>query len=195
MMLGKYKYTEAEEKELLSSIVILVDTKEKVNNHITDYFDAHGIPYKKKALQNGDYSFYVPKNEKLSIMRDTYFNDEIFIERKANLEELSANLSAERARFEKEMATAKAKKKYLLIENAGYEDVVNGNYDTQYNKKSYLGKEMLKRVENLKNSDTQSKPMLKLNPEKTNFYDMTIEDFSMENYDPIVPQLKLELGI
>ena len=51
MMLGKYKYTEAEEKELLSSIVILVDTKEKVNNHITDYFDAHGIPYKKKALQ------------------------------------------------------------------------------------------------------------------------------------------------
>ena len=194
-MLGKYKYTEAEEKELLSSIVILVDTKEKVNNHITDYFDAHGIPYKKKALQNGDYSFYVPKNEKLSIMRDTYFNDEIFIERKANLEELSANLSAERARFEKEMATAKAKKKYLLIENAGYEDVVNGNYDTQYNKKSYLGKEMLKRVENLKNSDTQSKPMLKLNPEKTNFYDMTIEDFSMENYDPIVPQLKLELGI
>lgn len=37
--------------------------------------------------------------------------------------------------------------------------------------------------------------MLKLNPEKTNFYDMTIEDFSMENYDPIVPQLKLELGI
>lgn len=139
MMLGKYKYTEAEEKELLSSIVILVDTKEKVNNHITDYFDAHGIPYKKKALQNGDYSFYVPKNEKLSIMRDTYFNDEIFIERKANLEELSANLSAERARFEKEMTTAKAKKKYLLIENAGYEDVVNGNYDTQYNKKSYLG--------------------------------------------------------
>lgn len=54
---------------------------------------------------------------------------------------------------------------------------------------------MLKRVENLKNSDTQSKPMLKLNPEKTNFYDMAIEDFSMENYDPIVPQLKLELGI
>lgn len=41
-------------------------------------------------------------------MRDTYFNDEIFIERKANLEELSANLSAERARFEKEMATAKS---------------------------------------------------------------------------------------
>lgn len=38
-------------------------------------------------------------------------------------------------------------------------------------------------------------PKLILNPEKTNFYDMTIDDFTMENYDPIKPQLKLELGI
>ena len=38
-------------------------------------------------------------------------------------------------------------------------------------------------------------PMLILNPEKTNFYDMTIDDFTMENYNPIKPQLKLELGI
>ena len=38
-------------------------------------------------------------------------------------------------------------------------------------------------------------PRLILNSEKTNFYDMTIDDFIMENYDPIKPQLKLELGI
>lgn len=38
-------------------------------------------------------------------------------------------------------------------------------------------------------------PRLILNPEKTNFYDMTIDDFTMENYNPIKPQLKLELGI
>ena len=38
-------------------------------------------------------------------------------------------------------------------------------------------------------------PRLVLNPEKTNFYDMTIDDFTMENYSPIKPQLKLELGI
>ena len=64
-------------------------------------------------------------------------------------------------------------------------------YDRHINQ----AKEMLKRVENLKSSNTQNKPMLKLNPGKTIFYDMVIEDFSMENYDPIVPQLKLELGI
>jgi thymidylate synthase len=38
-------------------------------------------------------------------------------------------------------------------------------------------------------------PMLVLNPEKTNFFEMTIDDFTMVNYDPIKPQLKLELGI
>ena len=39
------------------------------------------------------------------------------------------------------------------------------------------------------------KPNLILNESKTNFYDMTIEDFEMMFYNPIKPQLKLELGI
>ena len=42
---------------------------------------------------------------------------------------------------------------------------------------------------------TKDKPMLVLNPKVTNFFEMTIDDFTMENYDPIKPQLKLELGI
>ena len=43
--------------------------------------------------------------------------------------------------------------------------------------------------------ETILQPRLILNPEKTNFYDMTIDDFTVENYNPIKPQLKLELGI
>lgn len=42
---------------------------------------------------------------------------------------------------------------------------------------------------------TKDKPMLVLNPKATNFFEMTIDDFTMEHYDPIKPQLKLELGI
>lgn len=41
----------------------------------------------------------------------------------------------------------------------------------------------------------EPKPMLILNPAKTDFYDITINDFEMINYDPMKPQLKLELGI
>lgn len=38
-------------------------------------------------------------------------------------------------------------------------------------------------------------PTLVLNPEKTNFYEFTINDFKMEGYFPMKPNLKLELGI
>ena len=37
--------------------------------------------------------------------------------------------------------------------------------------------------------------IIKLNEEKTNFYDFTVEDFTLENYKPVKPQLKFELGI
>ena len=44
-------------------------------------------------------------------------------------------------------------------------------------------------------SEVIKQPRLILNPDKTDFYEMTIDDFTMVNYDPIKPQLKLELGI
>lgn len=43
--------------------------------------------------------------------------------------------------------------------------------------------------------DDDNKVRLVLNPEKTNFYDFTIDDFKMENYNPIKPNLKFELAI
>ena len=36
---------------------------------------------------------------------------------------------------------------------------------------------------------------MNFNPKSNNFYDFSIEDFSLENYNPITPNLKLELGI
>lgn len=51
--------------------------------------------------------------------------------------------------------------------------------------------------EALKNDeiDKNLMPKLVLNSEKSNFYDMRIEDFSMENYKPMKPQIELPLGI
>jgi thymidylate synthase len=37
--------------------------------------------------------------------------------------------------------------------------------------------------------------MLYLNENKTNFFEMTIDDFILLGYEPMKPQLKLELGI
>lgn len=38
-------------------------------------------------------------------------------------------------------------------------------------------------------------PRLILNPNKTDFYDFTIDDFTLENYEPLKPNFKLDLGI
>lgn len=61
--------------------------------------------------------------------------------------------------------------------------------------------EMKKRYRNMEREeyfgyrDSHEIPNLILNTTKTNFYDFTVDDFELINYDPIKPQLKLELGI
>ena len=135
-MIRNYKFTDTEIDELVRSMVILHDTREKSNDHIIDFYEKKKIPHMRKALHYGDYSFYVPKNEGLGIFRDIYFDKDIVIERKASLEELSNNFTRERDRLEKEFALAPTNK-VVLIENSTYSDLVTGNYNSKYNKKSY----------------------------------------------------------
>lgn len=44
-------------------------------------------------------------------------------------------------------------------------------------------------------SKSPTEPMLYLNPDKKDFFEFTIDDFEMRDYEPMKPQLKLELGI
>ena len=138
-MIERYKYTESELASLLKSITVVVDTREKSNNHITEYFEKHHIPFITKALHEFDYTFFLPENPELGIMKDLYFDRDIVFERKGSLEELATNFTKHRARFEEEMCNCKALNKYLVIENANYSDVVTGNYQSEYNSKSYVG--------------------------------------------------------
>ena len=64
-----------------------------------------------------------------------------------------------------------------------------------YDRHMEAAEELLKRFENKKNGSWDNHPRLILNESITNFYDITIDDFIMEYYEPIKPQLKLELGI
>lgn len=54
--------------------------------------------------------------------------------------------------------------------------------------------EMLERFENNVNEGL-TYPRLMLKPDATDFYEMTVNDFELIDYEPIKPQLKLELGI
>lgn len=135
-MIGHYNYTDKEIEQLCKSIVILVDSREK-QFHVTDWLNKNNIPWKTKALKQGDYSFYLPKNEDLNIERDYYFDREIMIERKHGLDEIAINFTTHRSRFEEEMAMFPGKK-YLLLENSTYSDIVNNNYCSKLSPKSFL---------------------------------------------------------
>ena len=117
-------------------MTIVCDTREQKNEHITSYFDSKGIPWVTEKLPFADYSFKIPANEKLGVIRDLYFYNDIVIERKANLEELSNNYTKERTRIKNEFANA-PQKKVLIIENSSYEMLVEGMYNTNYNPKAF----------------------------------------------------------
>jgi ERCC4-type nuclease len=139
MQVLNYRYTETEQKKLLMSLIVLIDTREQKNQHIISYLDKKKIEYKSKKLDFGDYSFMLPANEELGIMRDIYFNNQIAVERKSSLTELSNNFSHNRTQFENELIRSDKGKLILLLENSrGYEDMIQHNYRTQYNPKSFL---------------------------------------------------------
>lgn len=139
-MLNNYKYTEAELKKLLKSLVVLYDTREHdgKNDHILKWFDDNGIKYKKMKLKAGDYAFYLPANEDLGILRDHYYENQICIERKANIDELIGNFSTDRNRIEDEFLRYQGNMT-LLVEDGSYSDIRNGNYRSKYNSKSAIG--------------------------------------------------------
>ena len=83
----------------------------------------------------------------------------------------------------------------MIARHTGYKPGVFTHFvanEQIYDRHIEAAGEMLERYQE---ATTTENPQLVLNSEKTNFYDMTIEDFTMEGYTPIKPQLKLELGI
>ena len=128
----KREYTDKEVREKLKNMCMVVDTREQVNQHITDYFDQYKIAYESKGLGTGDYSFKTG---------DMYCHDEIVIERTASLDEIAGNFTVDRKRFENEFLRAKAQgiKVFLLIENAAWNDIESHNYISKLNPKSLLG--------------------------------------------------------
>ncbi len=136
-MIKFYRFTDKELKELLRSMVIISDTREQENGHILKFFDEKKIAYKTEKLDFCDYSFYLPANAELGIVKDLYFTDKISLEKKNSLEELSSCFTNTRTQFENEFIRSKGKV-HLLIENASYEDILAHKYKTDYNPTSFL---------------------------------------------------------
>ncbi|GCD11714.1 ERCC4 domain-containing protein [Clostridium tagluense] len=133
------KYTEKQIKELLSTIIMLVDTREK-DTFIMECFDKYDIKWKKYKLSYGDYSVMLPQNLKLGILEDTYFDSKFAIERKNSLNELGVNISTNRDRFKREFERCKTQdgKIILMIEENTFGDIVKHNYSNRIEPSSFL---------------------------------------------------------
>jgi len=127
-MIEKPNYTTKQIDLLLSKMKIVIDTREQVNYHITDYFDAKLVDYVSQKLDYGDYSLCIPAHPELGIEEDIYFTDKIVIERKNSLMEISNNLGNERERFERELARSKGSTFIIMIEDGCYEDILFERY-------------------------------------------------------------------
>lgn len=135
----KYRYTEKQLKDLLDGVVVLVDTRDKKNEHIISYFEKHKINYQTKALSTGDYSYMIRANPELGISFDIYFSDELIIERKNSLSELAGNFVEKDGRFLREVGRmSNINHKYLLIENDSLHDLFAHNYRSEFNETSFL---------------------------------------------------------
>ena len=75
----------------------------------------------------------------LGFVRDTYFTDELCIERKNSIGELAGNLKEKDERFFKELnRMINIKNTYLLIENNCVDDIIEHRYDSQYNELAFI---------------------------------------------------------
>jgi len=124
--------TDGEIAKVLKDIVIIVDTRERKNKHILDYFDENKIKYIIRKLDSADYSFILPNYPEL------HFDESILVEKKNSLTEISGNFTSGRKRFTNEFDRAMPKDIHIVIEDATWKKVVNGSYRSEFPPKSMI---------------------------------------------------------
>ena len=131
-------------EECLKSMVIYADTREQPTEQYIKRLNSLGVPWERKHLDYGDYTYGFTLNEK-PVDDQEPIKGRAVIERKMSLTELSGNLCQEFDRFEREFTRAKENGAsiYLLVEDATWENIINHRYKTQFNEKAYL-KRLLK---------------------------------------------------
>lgn len=123
---------------LITTMKLIIDSREKKIDHITNYLDARRIDYIGNKLDFGDYGFLLPACPEYGITEDVYFTDKLVIERKNGLLELCNNLTKDRSRFVRELERARRCKFVLMIESSSYADIVYHRYASEFKPQSFV---------------------------------------------------------
>ena len=129
-----------EQKEVLKSFEILVDTREQDTDRSEKRYQSFGVPYKKATLDYGDYAYNaeLPGGKLYDISKT--ISPVCVVERKMNLDELAGCFTHGRQRFQREFERASSNKSriFLLCENANWENLLNGKYRSKFNPKAFM---------------------------------------------------------
>ncbi|KLA12524.1 hypothetical protein B4087_4996 [Bacillus cereus] len=132
-----YRYSDAELKEILDTLEIMVDTREQKNQHVLDYFRKKDVKFRLRKIDTADYSAVIPKNPEMGITRDIYLS--AGIERKNGVDELVQSIK-DRTRFENELIRASKHPFVLYVEDLnGYLKILKGEYRSKYKPEALLG--------------------------------------------------------
>lgn len=125
----------------LMSMQIIVDSNEQPSKRAKKRYAGFGCDYIVQKIDYGDYTYnFKLPNGKWLYEPDTRVYPLVAIERKADLVELSQCFCQSRKRFEREFCRAMSNKArmYLLVEDATWENLINGRYATNYNANAYF---------------------------------------------------------
>jgi ERCC4-type nuclease len=134
------KLTDKQINDILeNNLTIILDSREKLPNHISKCFDKNNIKWRKEKLNYGDYSIEIDQNDLLDIQSPIKLN--VSIERKMSLDEISNNLTRGRDRFKREMQRCNEDDglMVIMIEDSTYEDIINKKYNANITPKQFLG--------------------------------------------------------
>lgn len=120
----------------IASIQILVDTREQDTERARRRLSSLPCPHTRIALPFGDYSYTFRQPSGL----ETPMGGHFAIERKMSLDELAACFTHDRARFEREFerSVKVGADMVLIVENATYENLLNGKYRSRFRPDAFI---------------------------------------------------------
>lgn len=132
--------TPFEEKQVLESFRVLVDTREQPTKRARRRYESFGVPYDRVTLDYGDYAYNatLPDGSMLYDIEQT-IRPACVVERKMDLDELAQCFTRGRDRFQKEFerATKNGSRIFLIVENASWENLLNGRYKSRFGAKAF----------------------------------------------------------
>ena len=134
-----------EQREVLGSFEILIDTREQPTERSRRRYESFGVPYRRATLDYGDYTYnaVLPGGAHLHDVSQT-IKPLCVIERKMNLDELAGCFTRSRDRFKREFERAQANgcRIYLICENANWENLLTGRYRSLFNENAFAASQI-----------------------------------------------------